>query len=1397
MYLNMASISSLTISSIIAPNGFGSTGPTGAGSSGGSSGGNTLVSIYSAYPSATQNISASTETLLLWNTQDLSQSQGLTGLTYLNGVFTNNNAGTLPLLVEYQVLLNTTACGATYVKLNGTTNYGSILTDNNSFTNSFVVLLPAGQTLGVYYMDNTACVVQTASRISVTLLVSGLGQTGAAGYVGADGTTGPTGYLGLDGPTGPTGARGMTGPVGQVATLSAQPSVTQSIVASTVTAIRWASVDTSQSANQTGLLYSAGTGLFTNTTLSWIPVLVEYSIYLDTSLGGYSFVGVNGSTSTFGGMYNDSNWFSNSYTVLVPAGQTVGVYYTDNTGCVVQTDSRIRLTVLTAGAQGATGWTGMTGPAGYIGVTGPTGPIGQVSLLSQQPLVTQNITASTLTTLVWGSTDATQSSGSTGLTHVAGLYTNTTASTLPVLVEYTVYLNVSQGGYTFIGLNGSTITFGGMYTSSNWFCNSYTVLVPSGQTVGVYYVDNGACVVQTASRIRLTVLTAGPMGATGPTGITGPTGPSGPTGTQGLTGPTGLMIWQLNGSNVSYSAGNVGVGVTNPNAPLQVFGAPGANGVQSVTSNTTLASTSGSYDIIQRWFESTGNSNFIDLTWLRTSAGADWNSAGQRFQSKTDTTWQSYIQFNGSGNGYGLSFGTGASTVSPSSIAERMRIDSAGNVGIGTTTLLHKLQVSGNGFFGDGNSVYVGVNTLNSYRMHHTENDSYLDYGTGKLVIRHNNESGIDATPMEILSTGNVAIGHLGGSLGVGTGNPLAPLHVYGANGMALSNTQTVNYSQTSLIGFNFGGAVGSGTRDGFRIVSLAVNRDNGAGPFFDYGAQSHLIFQRKTNNLFSGGANDMTYTEVMRIHGATGNVGIGTNNPDFGKLQVSGGKAVFGYISSSKKGIFIDSEDSYGGYPCIQGVTSGWAADNIQINPAGGNVGIGTTNPDQKLHVYSGNVHTYSPFYDTLTSQVYAVNFEGSDCINGNGDLTVYAPSMRMKAPDLTWAGGGVRVYGAEMLLNGGWSPLAAQNHGEVIFKTQNAERFRISGNGNVGIGTNNPTQVLDVLGSINVSGNIVVGGTVLPVTSGSVWATSGTNIYYSAGNVGVSRRRVAFSNTPEDPNHSIYNNGLNLDGEGPWDGFKMNVFNGLNVRVGNASGVTPTSALYIDNTGKVGIGLTNPLGALTINGAYVGTANASQFIITNSANSNCQVIMAVDGSGNCFITPIQQGVSARSLMPGLDNAVGLGSGSYRWSAVYAVNGSIQTSDSNVKDSVPLSYGVNELLQVRTIKYKWKSQADLPDDDPTKNFEYYGFCADELGPLFPELVYDENKEAPVQMNYSELLPVVVNAIKEQHSTIQTLRAEKDQLASQLSQTQSQLSQTQSQLASLLAWAQGQGFSMA
>jgi hypothetical protein len=296
----------------------------------------------------------------------------------------------------------------------------------------------------------------------------------------------------------------------------------------------------------------------------------------------------------------------------------------------------------------------------------------------------------------------------------------------------------------------------------------------------------------------------------------------------------------------------------------------------------------------------------------------------------------------------------------------------------------------------------------------------------------------------------------------------------------------------------------------------------------------------------------------------------------------------------------------------------------------------------------------------------------------------------------------------------------------------------------GNVGIGTTNPGSIL------------TISGTTYPITAanaasypnyGQLSISSPTPPSSAAGAIGYTK--IGFD-------HSVGNWGASF--------IKSVIPNTQNPPL-----------LLQPGAGNVGIGTTNPGVALDV----IGSVTMSAYITTANIYND-----------------------AGGLFPRADNSILLGYSARRWSAVWAVNGTIQTSDSNDKDSQPLLYGMNELLQVRTIKYKWKSQADLPDDDPQKNFQYYGFCADELAPLFPELVYDEDKTTPVQMNYSELLPVVVNALKEMHATGVALKGVVDSQAEQisslqaeLSSTQSQLSSTQSQLSSLLAWATVQGFS--
>ncbi len=106
-----------------------------------------------------------------------------------------------------------------------------------------------------------------------------------------------------------------------------------------------------------------------------------------------------------------------------------------------------------------------------------------------------------------------------------------------------------------------------------------------------------------------------------------------------------------------------------------------------------------------------------------------------------------------------------------------------------------------------------------------------------------------------------------------------------------------------------------------------------------------------------------------------------------------------------------------------------------------------------------------------------------------------------------------------------------------------------KIHYDGNVGIGNTDPNEKLVV------EGNIKVG---------------------SEKSISTNRGRLTFSNVTEDTNHTIYNNGSNIDKEGAWDGMKFNVFAGASFRVGNAAAGEHKEILSITANGLTCTNLT-----------------------------------------------------------------------------------------------------------------------------------------------------------------------------------------------------------------------------
>ena len=100
------------------------------------------------------------------------------------------------------------------------------------------------------------------------------------------------------------------------------------------------------------------------------------------------------------------------------------------------------------------------------------------------------------------------------------------------------------------------------------------------------------------------------------------------------------------------------------------------------------------------------------------------------------------------------------------------------------------------------------------------------------------------------------------------------------------------------------------------------------------------------------------------------------------------------------------------------------------------------------------------------------------------------------------------------------------------------------------------------------------------------------------------------------------------------------------------------------------------------------------------------------------------------------------------------------QTSDERLKNvGEDVSYGLAEVLRLQPKQYELKA-------DPGVN--KLGFIAQEVEQIIPEAVFDTQEElkghqegdrTKLGMEYVQLIPVLVNAIKEQQTTITDLQS--------------------------------------
>lgn len=369
--------------------------------------------------------------------------------------------------------------------------------------------------------------------------------------------------------------------------------------------------------------------------------------------------------------------------------------------------------------------------------------------------------------------------------------------------------------------------------------------------------------------------------------------------------------------------GNVGIGTTAPAVKLEVR-------------NQTVDNTP--FQNLQTIFANVSNE----------SSGESFTEANASFGLSFRRNWNGGADSSNVGGIYGFSsanyrggmvFRTKNNTSATGTTdITAMMISPAGNVGISTTNPTTKLYVAGT--------------SLNTLATTHS-----LLGGSGDVVIMADNTGTLYATSTASLlsggtslwsgtKNGNIWNGDSGaGNIGIGTTNPISQLELYKNTGAGLRITGDVNSTSTLIDLLEGTGAFGAAGTYGFRILY------NGSSNYF---------------NLNSG--NGTMVNTRMAIDRDTGNVGLGVATPG-AKLDINQGSyglpqtiatstQTYGALriqAASGGNVTLDMGNggsSSGAWLQVTNRTDLSLAYSLLLNPNGGNVGVGTTNPGTKLDV-------------------------------------------------------------------------------------------------------------------------------------------------------------------------------------------------------------------------------------------------------------------------------------------------------------------------------------------------------------------------------------------------------------------------------------------------------------